>query len=385
MAGPASPDLDAAYGPAELARLRERGLATNKEIRRFKVAINTACPLRCEYCFIDKDSGEVISWDHVTGLVRFMLSSPGKVKKLLLYGGEPFLNFPLAREIALYARAEAVKAGKDLDLSICTSAALPLKREWLEFLRDQRFFLSVSMDGDEATHDKRRVDKKGAGSWKKMIPNLPTVFETIGKRRAMAIQCVHPDNVEKMLDNYRTLVGLGFENIEVEVIHGFGWKEKKHLFRPMMQKTLDWVWDEAHSGRFRFVVCSLVPLMLKEGIVLEDWCPFHSSMETYPDGNFSFYPFAFVDWEGRKRSKVGSVEEGVPKRYRDCTFDLKSETCKNCTSDYYRNPSVNEGNDPYRWRTEMARAFMDRVALASRNDPAMKDYLREALIRCRIS
>ena len=138
MAAPASPDVDAAYGPSELARLRERGLATNKEIRRFKVAINTACPLRCEYCFIDKDSGEVISWDHVTGLVRFLLSSPGKVKKLLLYGGEPFLNFELVREISLYARAEALKAGKDLDLSICTSAALPLKREWLQFLSDQK-------------------------------------------------------------------------------------------------------------------------------------------------------------------------------------------------------------------------------------------------------
>ena len=380
-----SSGLDRAYSPSELARLRALGRATNKEIRRFKVAINTACPLRCEYCFIDKDSGEVISWDHVTGLVRFLLSSPGQVKKLLLYGGEPFLNFPLVREIALYARAEAIKAGKDLDLSICTSAALPLKREWLEFLAEQRFFLSVSMDGDEETHDKRRVDKKGAGSWKKMIPNLPTVFDSIGKRRAMAIQCVHPDNVEKMLDNYKTLVGLGFENIEVEVIHGFGWKEKKHLFQPMMKKVLDWVWDEAHEGRFRFVVCSLVPLMLKEGIVLEDWCPFHSSMETYPDGNFSFYPFAFVDWEGRKRSKVGDVEAGVPERYRDCVFDLKSDQCRNCTSDYYRNPAVNEGNDPYRWRTEMARAFMDRVALGARSDPLMMAYLREALIRCRIS
>jgi sulfatase maturation enzyme AslB (radical SAM superfamily) len=380
-----SSSRDAAYSPGELARLRGLGRATNKEIRRFKVAINTACPLRCDYCFIDKDSGEVISWDHVTGLVRFMLSSPGKVKKLLLYGGEPFLNFPLAREIALYARAEAVKAGKDLDLSICTSAALPLKREWLEFLAEQRFFLSVSMDGDEKTHDKRRVDKKGAGSWKKMLPNLPRVFDTIGKRRAMAIQCVHPDNVEDMLDNYQTLVELGFENIEVEVIHGFGWKEKKHLFQPMMKKVLDWVWEEAHQGRFRFVVCSLVPLMLKDGIVREDWCPFHSSMETYPDGQFSFYPFAFVDWEGRRRSKVGGVDEGVPERYRDCVFDLTSETCKNCTADYYRNPQVNEGNDPYRWRTEMARAFMDRAALAARTDPVMMDYLREALIRCRIS
>lgn len=385
MPAPASSDLDAAYGPKELERLRLLGLASNKEVRRFKVAINTACPLRCEYCFIDKDSGETIGWNHVESLVRFQLSSPGKVKKLLLYGGEPFVNFEIAREIALYARAEALKAGKDLDLSICTSAGLPLKREWLEFLAEQRFFLSVSMDGDAETHDAHRKMKGGKGSHAAMLPNLPAIFDTIGKRRSMAIQCVHPENVEDMLDNYKTLVGYGFENIEIEVIHGFGWKDTKQHFRPMLAKVFDYIWEEAHQGRFRFVVCSLVPLMLKEGVTLEDWCPFHSSMETYPDGNFSFYPFAFVDWDGRKKSKVGSAEEGVPERYRGCTFDLSSEQCKTCTSNYYSNPQVNEGNDPYRWRTEMARAFMDRVALAAKTDPIMRDYLKEALVRCRIS
>lgn len=385
MSAPASSDLDAAYGPKELERLRARGLASNKEVRRFKVAINTACPLRCEYCFIDKDSGETIGWEHVENLVRFQLSSPGKVKKLLLYGGEPFMNFEIVREISLFARAEALKAGKDLDLSICTSAGLPIKREWLEFLAAQRFFISVSMDGDAQTHDKRRVLKGGGGSWKKMLPVLPPIFDTIGRRRAMAIQCVHPDNVERMLDNYKTLVGLGFENVEIEVIHGFGWKDAKRHFRPMLAGVFDWIWKEAHEGRFRFVVCSLVPLMLKEAVILEDWCPFHSSMETYPDGNFSFYPFAFVDRDGREKSKVGSAAEGVPERYRDCTFDLNSDLCKTCTSNYYSNPAVNEGNDPYRWRTEMARAFMERVALAAKSDPVMRAYLKEAMIRCRIS
>jgi hypothetical protein len=33
----------------------------------------------------------------------------------------------------------------------------------------------------------------------------------------------------------------------------------------------------------------------------------------------------------------------------------------------------------------MARACMDRVVLAARTDPVMKAYLKEALIRCRIS
>ena len=75
----------------------------------------------------------------------------------------------------------------------------------------------------------------------------------------------------------------------------------------------------------------------------------------------------------------------MPERYRDCRFDQDSDLCRNCTSDYYRNPAVNEGNDPYRWRTEMARAFMDKVALAARSDEKMKGYLKEALIRCRIS
>ena len=316
--------------------------------------------------------------------MRFLLSSPGQVKKLLIYGGEPFLKFDLVKDIALYARAEAVKAGKDLDLSLCTSG-VAIKREQLEFLRDQRFFLSVSIDGGEADHDKRRVLEGGQGTWKRIVPNLPAVFEVMGTRPTMAIQCVHPDNVERMFDNFKTLVGLGFENVEVEVIHGFGWNEKKHLFRPLMQKILDWCRSEHLEGRYRFVVCSLVPLMLKDGIVREDMCPFHSSMECYPDGSFSFYPFAFVDWEGRRRARVGGASEPLPKRYQDCRFDKDSEQCRTCTFDYYRDNRVNEGNDCYLWRSEMARAFMSDVALRAKDDPKAKDYLREALIRCRIS
>jgi sulfatase maturation enzyme AslB (radical SAM superfamily) len=362
-----------------------QGLETNKEIRRFKIAINTACPLRCEYCFIDKDSGEIVSRQSVEASVRLLLSSPGPLKKLLIYGGEPFLKFDLVREIALYARARATEAGKELDLSICTSGAA-IRREQLEFLREHRFFMSVSLDGSETDHDRRRPMKNGEGSWERAARALPLIFEVLGRRRTMAIQCVHPDNVERMLENFQALVALGFENVEIEVIHGFGWAEKKHLFRPMLARVFDWVRSEAQAGRHRFVVCSLVPLMLgAKGMELEDHCPFHSSMECYPDGAYSFYPFAFVDGEGRRRSAVGGAAGGVAERWRACSFDLSSQACRGCTSDYYRSPQINEGNEPYLWRTQMARRFMDQVALDAAEDPAMRAYLKEALIRCRIS
>ena len=219
-----------------------------------------------------------------------------------------------------------------------------------------------------------------------MLPNLPLVFDTIGKRRAMAIQCVHPDNVEEMLDNFRTLVGLGFENIEVEVIHGFGWKDKKHLFRPMMQKVLDWVWDEAHAGPlpFRRLLARAADAQGRDrprGLVPVPLL----------DGDLSRRELLVLSVRVRRLGRPGANRrsEAPPRacreRYRDCAFDLNSDQCRNCTSDYYRNPAANEGNDPYRWRTEMARAFMDRVALAARTDAVMMDYLREALIRCRIS
>ncbi len=113
---------------------------TNKEIRRFKVAINSACPLRCQYCFINKDSGENVSWQSIESLVPFMLHNPGDIKKLLIYGGEPFLNLPMVERIADYARDQAQAIGKSLDLSLCTSGVVAKTEEQLNFLARHQFF-----------------------------------------------------------------------------------------------------------------------------------------------------------------------------------------------------------------------------------------------------
>ena len=47
--------------------------------------------------------------------------------------------------------------------------------------------------------------------------------------------------------------------------------------------------------------------------------------------------------------------------------------------------SLADRGQPYLWRTEMARAFMNKVAQAAASDGLMRNYLKEALIRCRIS
>jgi hypothetical protein len=354
--------------------------ACAKEIRWFKLAINTACPLRCDYCFIDKDSGEVMTPATARSAVDFMLASPGLVKQLFIYGGEPFLNFDLVEEITIYAERRAAEEGKELELAVCTSAVSVTKAQ-LDFLRAHRYFLSISIDGRQADHDRHRVLKGGQPTWERIARNLPGMLEAVGRERSMAIQCVHPDNVDAMLENFQALVGLGFQNIEIEIIHGFGWTaEQKERFGPRLKTVLDWIRTEALEGRDRFLGCSLGPILAWEAIQAEkDMCPFYCTTEVYPDGTYSFYPFPFVDDAGRRLSAVGHVETGIIPRFRDCRFDAKSDLCRGCTKDYYRDPTLNDGNEPYHVRTRMARAFMQEIALASRDDARLRRYFASAM------
>jgi uncharacterized protein len=355
-------------------------VGTLKEIRRFKVAINSACPLRCDYCLLDKEADEVLAPELLkTGLDMF-LRSPGDRKKLLIYGGEPMLEFPLVRDVVDHAAKAAEDLGKSLCSTVATSGVV-LRDADLEDMRRRDMHMSISIDGTPESHDRFRRYKDGRPSHARIVENLPRAIAALGNRSVTALMCVHPDNAPRMLEDFDYLISLGFENVNIEVVHGFHWPEASlEAFDRHLRSIGRRIRDAVAAGRFLFLESFAIPLQREP--VAEKMCPFHSCLEVFPDGALSFYPFPFVEGlEKRPQVSIGSVGEGLVPRYRDCSFDEKSAKCRGCTAEYYTLPGLSEGNAPYELRTRLAEQWIREIALEAKNDERSRSYLKEAVLR----
>lgn len=84
--------------------------------------------------------------------------------RMVFHGGEPLL-FPKRRFIALLEKLIDIeeRTGCFISRGICTNGIL-IDPEWVDILNDYDVFVTVSVDGPEAIHDKNRVDMKGRGT-----------------------------------------------------------------------------------------------------------------------------------------------------------------------------------------------------------------------------
>ncbi|MFJ9894554.1 FxsB family cyclophane-forming radical SAM/SPASM peptide maturase [Streptomyces sp. NPDC091280] len=85
--------------------------------------------------------------------------------QVILHGGEPLLAGPSTLEhFARRLRADCRQLATQVDLLIQTNASL-LDRDFLEVFRRYGITVGVSIDGTAASHDRRRPDRAGRGTY----------------------------------------------------------------------------------------------------------------------------------------------------------------------------------------------------------------------------
>lgn len=136
------------------------------------------CNLACSYCFfLDKEafypgsrfrmSDEVLE-NYIRQLITAHRSSQVTVA---WQGGEPTLM-----EIDFYRRAIGLqekyrKPGMVFENTMQTNGTL-LDDEWCRFFKENNFLIGISIDGPRELHDAYRVDKKGEGTFDRVIQGL---------------------------------------------------------------------------------------------------------------------------------------------------------------------------------------------------------------------
>lgn len=163
----------------------DRDLLESKtlSLKQLLFEVTQGCTLKCKYCIfgdaykeqrdpsLKKMNFETArkGIDYIYGLLK---NRENKELTLSFYGGEPFMNFPLIKEIFSYAGN--VFKGWKLKPS-ATSNLTILNDEIIKFLLENDFELHVSLDGPKEHHDAKRVFHDGGGSFDVIMENLEKI------------------------------------------------------------------------------------------------------------------------------------------------------------------------------------------------------------------
>ncbi len=141
------------------------------------LSITEKCNFRCEYCvyYDQKYTNDFclsnMSFDVAKKAIdEFLENSIHSDKRCIsFYGGEPLMNFDLMRECVNYINSKNITS--KIEYLITTNGVL-LTDEIAKFLYENRFYVNISMDGTQRTHDRYRKLINGAGTYDIIINNL---------------------------------------------------------------------------------------------------------------------------------------------------------------------------------------------------------------------
>jgi len=181
--------------------------------------IGPVCNLDCEYCFyLEKQAlfpaGEQYRMtDRVLGafIAGYISSQPTPVVEFVWQGGEPtLLGIDFFKRVVELQKPFA--KAKTISNSLQTNGVL-LDDDWCRFLKRRNFMVGISLDGPKEVHDRYRKDRKGRGTFEKVMNGLRLLQKHRVEYNVLA--CVARDTAARPLEVYRFLREAGVEFIQL--------------------------------------------------------------------------------------------------------------------------------------------------------------------------
>jgi uncharacterized protein len=165
------------------------------------------CNLACRYCFyLSKQEfypgGTFRMSDSLLEefLRQYIEAQQVPAVTIAWQGGEPTLmDLDFYRRSVELAEGFA-KPGMQVGYTIQTNGTL-LDEEWCKFFKQHNFLVGISIDGPKALHDAYRVDRRGRGTFARVMEGLALLQEHGVEYNILCT--VHAANGDRPLDVYR--------------------------------------------------------------------------------------------------------------------------------------------------------------------------------------
>lgn len=165
------------------------------EINSITLFLNDYCNLKCKYCYETKKGHSRLSFETAKRIIDNFVKEKSSLT-INFFGGEPLLSFELIKKIINYTKIINLENKINFQYSMTTNGTL-INSEIAEFLIDNNFQVTLSIDGVKSKHDLYRVDTNGNGSYDKAINGLklieslhPIIRTTLTKHNSDLIEIV---------------------------------------------------------------------------------------------------------------------------------------------------------------------------------------------------
>ena len=165
-------------------------MANGVNICRLYLLTTNRCNLACKYCAIESGKPRGFEFCDMTeqtakkavDLFAQTLWPRAELPVMVIYGGEPLLNWKTTRFAIEYARRlqEEGRLPQNLKISLKTNATL-MTPKIAEELAELYAEVDVSLDGTAEQHDRLRVKRDGRGSWEDAVKGAGIVREKTGE------------------------------------------------------------------------------------------------------------------------------------------------------------------------------------------------------------
>lgn len=297
---------------------------------------SAVCNLDCTYCFyLDREADPYkelparrMSNDTLERLVDTWLFYSHPNAAFAFQGGEPTLaGLPFFRKL-VRLQEQYGRSGMQVSNSMQTNAVL-LDDAWAELFAAYNFLLGVSLDGPEELHDKYRVNKGGAKTWRKVMDAIQVLQR---HKVEFNILCVLSQaNVHQPRELYRWFRKQGFEYMQFIPLAEFRGDGSAYEFNVsaaeyghFLTEVFDEWWPERRKVRVRFFD------NLAEAVAghKPGACTLHDSCDSYAvvEYNGDVYP---CDFFVENHWKLGNIEldswAEIARRARRYHFSQKKQ------------------------------------------------------------
>ena len=163
----------------------------NSDIRTYCMEVDTACNLKCIYCYLGESKrSHKMTKEVADKSLEFIFKTAKEnnidsISGIIFIGGEPLLNFELIKYVVEKCKYFEQKGFAKVNLfNIITNATL-LSQDIINYINKEKINLQISLDGNKEVHNDNRASKKnGIDFYDKIMESLAQVDHSLVNFRA---------------------------------------------------------------------------------------------------------------------------------------------------------------------------------------------------------